>query len=328
MGLELSISQGTKQSMQLLQQSMQLSQRIELCKLMEVPDEVLNTIFGAVCLNPDSIEAKLTEIKNRGDSNPDGFGSDISNKVQNLYASLTPSKGDADAVKHGGMIMSPDLSALESCFERYPSNATPDVTYIGRKGNKPEIVFSDHIKGYMGLKMLNLDSEKYPRASKLIAKLKRFDEWKRATLIDSYVLIGGAQREFFEDLDKTRLQSFMTSNLTKALGYHHSTIGRLLCNRWAELRNLKGEQKFIYTKDLLVTEDEMKKYNALPVLNKILAEEFKRGKAFSDRQIIEKIPFLARRTIAKYRQFLGIPGTPERNRGYRTGERTEAYQVT
>lgn len=309
-----------------LRQEMRLAQIIEFSNLMAVPDEVLNTLVGAVCFNPGSIEKTLQERK-RGNFSPE----DSSKKVQSLYASLIPSKGDTGEERRRGLVISPDLRILENCLGQYSATITPDVTYIGRKSEKPELVFSDHLKGSVSLMMLQLDASIYPETARLIAQLKRFDEWKRKTLRDAYVVIGGTQREFFEDFDKTRLHVFKTGDLADKLGFNESTIYRVLSNRWVEARNTEGNQKFLYARDLLITPDELKRYLALPKLNEALTEEFQRGRSYSDREIAEKIQSIATsiatRTVAKYRLNAGIPDTTERNRIYKSGERAEAYQI-
>jgi hypothetical protein len=90
---------------------------------------------------------------------------------------------------------------------------------------------------------------------------------------------------------------------------------------------MEGDQRFFYAKDLLVLPDELKKYQVLPELNSIFSEEFRRGKAYSDREITEKIPSIARRTVAKYRLNADIPNITERNQIYKSGEKSRPYQV-
>jgi hypothetical protein len=169
-----------------LRPEMRLTQRIEFSNLMAVPDEVLNTLVGAVCFNPDQIEITLQERRRNNSSLEDN-----SHKVQSLYASLMPSKGDAEGEKKRGLVTSPDLRVLEDCLGQYNATITPDVTYIGRRNERPELVFSDHLKGSVGLMMLQLDASRHPETAKLVAQLKKFDAWKRNTLRNAYVIIGG-----------------------------------------------------------------------------------------------------------------------------------------
>ena len=303
-----------------LKQELKLSQVIEFVNLMNVPDEILNVVTGAVLYNPESIEIALQNRKKK--ENYMG-GAD---KVQTIYSSLTPSKGDLN-IEKGGLIGFPDLRTLEGLIGNYQTNVTPDVTYIGRENKKPEIVFSDHLKGLMALRLIPIDSSKYPETSKLISQIKRFDEWKREKLINVYVIFGEKQRDFLENFDKTKFQVFKPENLGNQLNIHSSTIYRLLSNRWVEARNIAGNQKFIYAKDLLVTENDLKKYHVLPKLNKILSEEFENKKAYSDSEISNKVGGLARRTFTKYRKSSNIPLAGERERIYFEESKKEPYRI-
>ena len=71
-----------------------------------------------------------------------------------------------------------------------------------------------------------------------------------------------------------------------------------------EARNVKGEQNFFYPKNLLITEDELKKYLILPRINAVLAQEFETKEAYSDEEIRGRVPSIARRTVTKYRSAL------------------------
>ncbi|MFH1210435.1 MAG: hypothetical protein V1645_00820 [archaeon] len=311
MKIALQLSQG-------LRQEIKLSQVIEFNNLMAVPDNVLNVVTGAITYNPDTIETALQNFKReqpRGDS---------STKVQNIYGALASPKGD-DKFRRGGMIIGPDLRTLEECLGTYPAIITPDVTYIGRKDERPEVVFSDHLKDSIML-LLQIDQTKYPETSKLLARLKSFDTWKRGKLREAYVILGGEQREFIATLDPFRYNLFRQDQLADKMELSTSTISRILSNRWVEARNTEGIEKFLYAKDLFATRDDLNRYTALPTLNKILEEEFERKAAFSDREISERVSRLARRTVTKYREESKIPNFSERNRMYKTSDVTEPFK--
>ena len=314
MQIQLSLEQRIKQELK-------LAQIVSLSKLISVPDEVLNVVVGAISYNPDSVESLLKNQK--GENTPDNYSD---NKVQSIYSSLTPSKGDSGSIKKGGLIIYPDLRILEKSPGNYQTRVTPDVTYIGRKDDKPEIVFSDHIKGSISL-TLEVDPSIYPETSKLLSQLKKFDEWKRSTLRKTYVILGDEQREFLEELDTSRFNLFNQERLANELNLSQSTVSRVLCNRWVEARNVRGEQKFLYAKDLCVTQDDINRYTILPRLNQIFMEEFKRKKAFSDWEISRRVPNIARRTINKYRSRAGIPNTSKRNDLYKSSCIEEPYVI-
>lgn len=301
------------------EQKLSLTQIIQTANFLSVPDEVLNVVACAMSYNPDSIEAILEKQKKEKPAEYAGV-----NKAQTLYSSITPSKGDPNN-KGKGIILVPDMRILEKCDGAYQTIVTPDVTYIGRRDNKPEIVFSDHLKGSVNL-MLEIDSSKYPETSKLLYQLRHFDTWKRSKLRDAYVLLGGKQSEFLEDFDKARCNVYIQRHLGNDLSLDESTVSRILCNRWVEARNIAGEQKLLFAKDLFVSKDHLKKYLVLPILNKILEEEFERKIAYSDEEITSKETHIARRTIVKYRGMSSIPNTSIRNREYKSNTREEPYK--
>lgn len=300
-----------------LRQEIRLAQVIDFANLINVPDEVLETIIGAISFKPESIEAILQGKRTIKEK-------DTSHDVQSLYNSLIPPENGVREMG-SGLIISPNLKVLETCLEQYQTAITPDATYIGRRGEKPEIVFSDHLKGSMGLRVIQVDGFRYPETAKLIAKLKKFDEWKKRTLRDEYTFIGEVQREFFEDLDRTKLHIFGAKDLAEKLGFAECTIYRTLSNRWVEARSATGEQRLIHSDNLLVTPNELRRYLAIPRLNELLIEEFKKGKACSDQELAGRISAVARRTVTKYRQEAKIPNSDGRNDSYQIGK--GPYQI-
>ena len=300
-------------------QQLKLSQQIQLAGLLNTPDEVLNMIFGVLVFNPDKVEEKLQERnKEKGKYSDDCVG-----KIQTLYNSLYPSKGDKDA---HGLIMQPDIRGFENFIQGKSITITPDVTYIGRKNNKPEIVYSDHLKGGMFLQLLQVDPNKYPETSKLITNIRNFDAWRREKLIDSYKILGDEQREYFEDFNPSKYNIFTQTDLAEELNLHSSTISRLLSNRWYEARNLEGEQKVAYVKDLCKTRKTMLGLSQISDFNKIFDGEFEHGYALSDSDIASGLN-IARRTVAKYRAENKIPDKKGRKRIYQEKLLEESYRV-
>lgn len=317
--MELKLGLNARQE---LKTELRLACTIAWVNLMAVPDEMLTTVLGAISFNPDSVESELQDCKaNRRQP-------DTSERVKSLYSSLVPSKENVDGAKKSGLLIAPDISVLEHRLGEFQITITPDVTYIGRKGEKPELVFSDHLKGSISLTLKEIDSSKYPQASKLFAQLKMFDDWKRATLRNIYELLGETQREFLEDLDKARLNLFTLDDLANKLKRSSSTVYRLLSNRLVEARSVAGNHQPLYAKELLVTRDCLRKYLALPALNSALEEELSRGKAYSDRELASMTHSLARRTVHKYRQASDIPSKGVRSRAYSSGSKTEPFKFS
>lgn len=294
-----------------MKQELALAQKIEFANLMTVPDEVLNVVVGAVAYNPKGVETTLQKRK------AEKTHVESSEKSQLIYSALTDSTG---AGTNNGTIVAPDLRSLDTCLSGFQTAVTPDVTYLARKNDRPEMVFSDHLKGSFGLSMLQLDSSEFPETAKLLAQLRNFDKWKRGELRKAYIEIAGVQREYLENFDEARFNLLDQRQLATNLGLSGGTVSRMLTNRWVEARNLERESKFLYAKDLLVTKDRLKKCVALPQINAMLGKEFGRRDAYTDTEIAAEIPNVARRTITKYRNQMGIPGCKERTLAYQTGK--------
>jgi len=301
-----------------LRQEMTIAQKIELTNLMAVPDEVLNVVVGALAYNPKGVEEALQRRK------AERKYSDAAEKSQAIYTGLTDSMGIGT---NGGTIGAPDIGSLEGCLSGFQASVTPDVTYIGRKNDKPDVVFSDHLKGSFGLHMLQVDSSEYPETAKLLAQLRRFDSWKRGELRKSYIEIGDVQREYFEKYNPARFNLLGQKELAERVGLSSGTISRILENRWVEARNLDRENKYIKAKDLLVTGDQLKRYITVPRINALLKKEFESGDALSDDDISKQLHNVARRTVTKYRHKAGIPTAKERSRSYRTNGVSEPYAI-
>lgn len=328
----MQISFGQKQ---VLKQSLtlQLSQSITLANLMAVPDEVMATIMETIVHHPEAVEKTLSEVKTNSAKYdcPD-------EQIKVIYTNLSPKReaGENNGTKRVGItkekiISSPEIGSLEDCLKiTSPPVLTPDVTYIGRRNNKPEMILSGHLRGTMSLSLLTIEASQFPQTARLLASLKKFDDWKKDVLRRAYVILGERQREYFENFDPVRLNILNQEDFGEELNLTGSTVSRILANRWAEARNLAGEQKYLYVKNhLLVTQHELFKYNNLPEINRLLVEEYALGRAYSDQEIIKKIRGrgLARRTLTKYREDNQIPSSSERNKLYMAKEITAPYQM-
>ena len=80
----------------------------------------------------------------------------------------------------------------------------------------------------------------------------------------------------------------------------------------------------IYSKDLLVTKDQLKRFEAIPPLNGVMEREFNEGIVFSDQDIASGLN-ITRRTVTKYRELSGIPNRKERKQAYDARELNNPY---
>lgn len=323
--MQISLGHGCRTSLEnRVSLRQELSLKIEFSKMMAVPDEVMATVLGAIAYNPQNVESTLQERKKAGLSNL--AANDPAQKVQSVYSSILPSGGNPPKPKGSkrGMILAPNLESLEPLVTNYSVEVTPDVTYIARKSNKPEIVFSDHLVGVLSLQ-LAIDSEVYPETAKLFRVLQHYDSWKRGELRRIYPILGDERREFFEEFNFRRLTRYVSSDLARSIGLSETTISRILSNRWVEARDLSGNKMYLYAKDLFITRDDLFRFISLDEINRILQKEFQEKKAYSDSEIAQQLHGAKRRTISKYRELYQIPTTTVRQRDYDSGTRAEPY---
>jgi hypothetical protein len=306
-----------------LRQELKLSQIIETNMLLSVPDEVLSLVMGKISTNPEIIESFLQRERKEKQR-----ASSADESVKAIYYSLFPSKKSGDSASIRGIIGSPDLSGLEDCLSDTVVTITPDVIYKGRKNQAPKLKYSEHLTGSVTIQIMQLDVSRYNETSRLLNRLRLFNDWKNGLLRNVYAYIGDVQRNFFEELEYARCRILFAKDIANYVGVSESTIYRALSNRYIQAESIRGRKEIINSKDLIVTPDDLKKFIALPVLNGVMKEEFGIGIAYSDSEIIGKYPGLARRTIAKYRQTSDIPPANIRNQEYANAQRTEPYQFS
>jgi len=315
--MSLSLSQGLRQSLSL---SQNLAQRIDFGKLISMPENIFDAVAEAISSDPEKIEDLL------GKNGPVTFNK-RSATVQSLYDSLFATKQNNSANVEG-LIIEPNLSDLADLVQNEALRIIPDVTYIGVKGGKPQIYYSEALTGRVALTQIQIDSAKFPKTAKMMGQLHRFNAWKTESLMKAYLCLGEAQREYFEDFNITELHLYNRDKLADEMNLEESTISRLLGNRYVRAINIKNEDKVIRAKDLFVTADDLLRFQALPSINEVLKMEWESGEALSDNNMADLVPNVVRRTIAKYRLEAGIPGINERNKIYRSGTLNHPYQIS
>ncbi|MBW2966538.1 hypothetical protein KY342_05530 [Candidatus Woesearchaeota archaeon] len=201
------------------------------------------------------------------------------------------------------------LSSLEGLVTKdIKVDSTPDVTYIGRKNEKPETIFSENLIQGPKLSQTIIPRE-YPEAKKLFNFLRYEREWITKTLKKAYIIIGEVQREFIYSLSPADLNKFDLSDLAYIMEMHSTTVGRLRMGKYAVV----GKQ-ILPVHFLMPNDDSFKKYIAIERINALLAEE--PPQSYSDDKLAKETG-VARRTVAKWRNEYRIPESRERTRMYK-----------
>lgn len=150
-------------------------------------------------------------------------------------------------------------------------------------------------------------------------------EWLRKSVLqrgDTILKVGleivKRQRNFFFD-KKRPLQPMKLKELAELLEVHESTISRTVNGKYLQTEFGVYELRSFFTNAVATEEgdEEMSANDVQSKLKKIVDEEDKR-KPLSDQKILDLLKIegidISRRTVAKYRDVLGIPSSTNRKR--------------
>ena len=163
----------------------------------------------------------------------------------------------------------------------------------------------DEIKEYL--------LEKMESAAALIRNI----EQRRNTILSVAKAIVEYQQDFFKKGEKN-LKALTLKQIAEELDIHESTVSRTVNGKYLQCCRGMFELKFFFSSKVSeqsggdVSSNSVKAY-----IKEIIAEE-NRNKPYSDQKILEMLSEkgfeVSRRTIAKYRDEMGIPSSSKRKR--------------
>ena len=202
---------------------------------------------------------------------------------------------------------------------------TPDV-YVVKDGEKFSV--SDNDRGVQRLyinEALTKSLLKDPQAKEFIGEKLRNAQWliraieqRRKTIIRVTECIVDKQRDFFEK-GVAFLKPMILRDVAEAVGMHESTISRVTTNKYVHTPQGLFELKYFFNSSIRRTsEDDIASESVKQAIKKIIEGEDK-GNPLSDQQIVEMLSKrdgiqIARRTVAKYREMLGILSSSKRKK--------------
>ncbi len=127
------------------------------------------------------------------------------------------------------------------------------------------------------------------------------------------------QREFLEK-GPVALHPMLIKDVANELGVHSSTISRVVTNKYVDTPQGVMELRKFFTMGIENPDgEELSMVQIKLKIKKLIGEENK-AKPYSDNQIGQLLRrenvFITRRTVAKYREQMQIPGSRERKMGY------------
>jgi len=202
---------------------------------------------------------------------------------------------------------------------------TPDV-YVVKDEEK--FIVTDNDRGVQRLYIndsLTKQLLKDPGAKEFIGEKLRNAQWliraieqRRKTIIRVTECIVEKQREFFEK-GVAFLKPMILRDIAEAVNMHESTISRVTTNKYVHTPQGLFELKYFFNSSIRRTsEDDIASESVKQAIKKIIEGEDK-SDPMSDQAIVEILAKqhgieIARRTVAKYREMLGILASSKRKK--------------
>jgi RNA polymerase sigma-54 factor len=203
-----------------------------------------------------------------------------------------------------------------------PHYVTPDV-YIHKVGDKyfvvpnddglPKLKISGFYKNAMGNSAASKDyvQDKLRSAQWLIRSIQQ----RQRTIIKVAESILKFQREFF-DKGIAHLKPLILRDVAEDIGMHESTVSRVTTNKYVHTPQGIYELKFFFNSGISRTNGDDLASQAVKSKIKELVGQEDAKRPHSDQKIVELLKKggidIARRTVAKYREQLGILSSSKR----------------
>lgn len=192
-----------------------------------------------------------------------------------------------------------------------------EVSFIMPRFNIPEIRINKKYAAMLENARGGSDREKKEAASFVKEKMdsaKWFVEalkQRQNTLSKTMQAIIDFQRVFFETGDETKLKPMILEDIAKVTGFDISTISRVVNSKYIETPYKIYPLKYFFSEGLVNKAGEEVSTRELKTVLKQIVDAEDKHKPLTDEQLMSELSAkgynVARRTIAKYRDQLGIP---------------------
>ena len=203
----------------------------------------------------------------------------------------------------------PDFSIEERDEELYVVLNTGDIPelHVSREYSDMLSEYSQLPKTQENTQAKQFIRQKIDAARFFIDAIKQRNE----TLMKTMTAILKAQYEFFLDGEETSLKPMVLQDIADRTGYDVSTISRVSNSKYVETRFGIYPLKYFFSESMVNAEgDEISTREIKKILQELIDAEDKRDPLTDDRLVTLMGEYgypIARRTIAKYRDLMGIP---------------------
>jgi RNA polymerase sigma-54 factor len=157
--------------------------------------------------------------------------------------------------------------------------------------------------------------EKFRSAVDLLRSVNQ----RKQTIYKVCVCIVSRQKDFLEN-GPSHLHPMLIKDVANELGVHSSTISRVVTNKYVDTPQGVMELRKFFTMGVENPDGEELSIVQVKLKIRKFIEEENKGKPYSDNQLGQLLRrdniFITRRTVAKYREQMQIPGSRERRIGY------------
>jgi len=157
--------------------------------------------------------------------------------------------------------------------------------------------------------------EKFRSAVDLLRSVSQ----RKQTIYKVCAAIVNRQREFLEQ-GPSALRPMLIKDVAHELGVHSSTVSRVVTNKYVDTPQGVMELRKFFTMGVESPNGEELSIVQVKIKVRKLIENENQSKPHSDNQIAQLLRrdniFIQRRTVAKYREQMQIPGSRERKMGY------------
>jgi RNA polymerase sigma-54 factor len=142
---------------------------------------------------------------------------------------------------------------------------------------------------------------------------------RKQTIYKVCVCVVNRQKEFLEN-GPSHLRPMLIKDVASELGVHSSTISRVVTNKYVDTPQGVMELRKFFTMGVESPDGEELSIVQVKLKIKKIIEGENKNKPYSDNQLGQLLRrdniFITRRTVAKYREQMQIPGSRERKMGY------------
>ena len=157
--------------------------------------------------------------------------------------------------------------------------------------------------------------EKFRSAIDLLRSVNQ----RKQTIYKVCVCIVNRQRDFLEN-GPSHLHPMLIKDVASELGVHSSTISRVVTNKYVDTPQGVIELRKFFTMGVESPDGEELSIVQVKLKIKKMIEDENKKKPYSDNQLGQLLRrdniFITRRTVAKYREQMQIPGSRDRKIGY------------